>query len=76
MKDAYINRNSDEDFELRYIDRLSDRFQSILNNYIQIDIFIKHISHNNNSYQIKNKIWNKKHVFKKIINSRAILYLY
>ena len=53
MKNAYINRNSDRDFKFRYINKNLNRFQSILNNDIQIDIFIKHISHNNNLYKIE-----------------------
>ena len=76
MKDTYINRDSDKYFEFRYIDRFLNRFQSVLSSRIQIDIFIKHILHNNNSYKTKHGIGNKKYVFKKMIDSRAILYFH
>ena len=76
MKNVYINRDNDEDLKLRYIDKFLNRFQSVLNNRIQIDIFIKHISHNNSLYKIKHDIESKKYVFRKIIDNRAILYLY
>ena len=56
MKNIYINRDNNKNFEFRYIDKNLDKFQSILNSRIQIDIVIKHISHNNNSYKIKNEI--------------------
>ena len=56
MKDIYINRNSDKNFEFRYIDKNLNRFQNILSNRIQIRIIIKHILHSNNSYKIKNEI--------------------
>ena len=76
MKNAHINRDSDKDFELRYIDKFSNRFQSVLSSRIQIDIFIKHILYNNSLYKIKHDIRSKKYVFRKIINSRAILYFH
>ena len=56
MKNTYINRDSDKDLKLRYNNESSNKFKSILSNRIQIRIIIKHISHNNNSYKIKNRI--------------------
>ena len=50
IKNTHINRNSDKDFEFRYIDKSLNKFQKILNNRIQINILIKYILYNNNLY--------------------------
>ena len=76
MKNTHINNDSDKYFELRYIDKFSNKFQNVLSNRIQIDIFIKHILYNSSLYKIKHDIRNKKYVFRKMSDSRAILYLH